>query len=46
MCRAGGWETAHGGQHFGLSDPVIAIVPGIRSVMRMLVVFNFVGAFV
>ena len=46
MCRTGGWETAHGGRHFGLSDQVFAIVRGIRSIMRMLIVFNFVRAFV
>ena len=44
--RTGDWETAHGGRHFGLSDPVFAIVRAIRSVMRMLVVFSFVRAFV
>ena len=46
MCRTGDCETAHDGRHFGLSDPVFAIVRGIRSVMRMLVVFSFVRAFV
>ena len=46
VCRTGDWETAHGGRHFGLSEPVFAIVRVIRSVMRMLVVFSFVRAFV
>ncbi len=46
MYRTGDCETAHGGRHFGLSDPVFAIVRCIRSVMHMLVVFSFVRAFV
>ncbi len=46
MCRTGDWETAHGGRHFGLSEPVFAIVRGMMSVMRTLVVFSFVRAFV
>jgi hypothetical protein len=46
VCRTGDWETAHGGRHFGLSDPVFASVRGIRSVIHMLVVFSFVRAFV
>ncbi len=46
MCRTGVLETAHGGRHLGLSEPVFAIVRGIRSVIRVLVVFSFVRAFV
>ena len=46
VCRTGDWETAHGERHVGLSDSFFATVRGRRSVMRVLIAFSVVRAFV